>query len=62
MDELVIRLNLQAMQAMAAGDELVLDVDGLRVCMRCDDETVEVFSQSVQKALLHQLTPVPGVH
>lgn len=62
MDELVIRLNLQAMQAMAAGHELVIDVDGVRVCMRCDDETVEAFSDSVQKALLHQLPAMPGVH
>lgn len=59
MNELVIRLNLAAMRAMAEGNEIVFDCDGTRVCMRCDDATVESFQDSVQKALLHML-PVDG--
>jgi len=58
-NELVIRLNLEAMKAMVEGHEIVFDCEGVRVCMRCDDATVESFQESVQKALLHML-PVDG--
>lgn len=59
MDEIVIRFNLQAMRAMAEGNEIVFDCEGTRICIRCDDEAVESFQQSVHKALLHML-PVDG--
>ena len=62
MKELVIPLSLEAVKAMVEGNEIVFDCEGVRVCMRCDDATVEAFHQSVQKALLHQLPAVPGIH
>lgn len=62
MNELVIRLNLDAVKAMVEGNEIVFDCEGVRVCMRCDDATVEAFNESVQKALLHMLPVGPAVH
>lgn len=62
MHELFIRLNLAALTAMSEGHELVLDCDGTRVCIRCDDEAVEAFQDAVQKSLLHMLPTTGSVH
>jgi hypothetical protein len=57
MVELRLALTLQAMEAIAHGAELVLDVadDDVRVFIRCDDATVSAFQTQVQRALLHML-------
>lgn len=60
MTELHLVLSLAAMQALANGEELVIDVDGepetLRVMLRCDNQALV---EQVQKAMLHFL-PVDG--
>jgi len=57
MVELRLALTLQAMEAIAHGAELVLDVadDDVRVFIRCDDATVSAFQTQVHRALLHML-------
>jgi len=55
MNEIRLALSMEAMHAMAAGDELVFDIDGLRVFMRCDDFAVASFQTQIQRALLHML-------
>lgn len=61
MTELFLRLNLEALQAMTQGNEIVFDCEGLRIFLSCDDVTVEQFNQAVQRALLHNL-PVSNTH
>lgn len=57
MVELRLALTLDAMEAIAQGAELVLDVeeDDVRVFIRCDAATVNAFQTQVQRALLHML-------
>jgi len=57
MVELRLALSLEAMEAIAQGAELVLDVeaDDVRVFIRCDAATVNAFQTQVQRALLHML-------
>lgn len=59
MKELRIYLSLAAMHEMAQGTELVLEQDGVRVIVGCDDEAVVAFHTQVERALLH-LLPVGG--
>jgi len=59
MKELRIYLSMAAMHEMAQGSELVLEQDGVRVILGCDDEAVIAFQTQVQRALLHML-PVAG--
>jgi len=60
--ELRLALSLDAMRAIAEGDELVLDMmeEGVRVFISCDDEAVNAFHTQVQRALLHML-PISGI-
>lgn len=62
MTELRLALSLDAMRAIAEGDELVLDMveEGVRVYISCDDEAVNAFNTQVQRALLHML-PISGM-
>jgi len=62
MIELRLALSLDAMRAIAEGDELVLDMveEGVRVFISCDDEAVNAFNTQVQRALLHML-PISGM-
>ena len=62
MTELRLALSLDAMRAIAEGDELVLDMmeEGVRVFISCDDEAVNAFHTQVQRALLHML-PISGI-
>jgi len=55
--ELRFALSLEAMQAIANGTELVIDMEseGVRVFISCDDEAVNAFYIQVQRALLHML-------
>jgi len=55
--ELRLALSLEAMRAIAEGDELVFDIeeDSVRVFISCDDEAVNAFYTQVQRALLHML-------
>ena len=57
MIELRLALSLEAMRAIAEGDELVFDVEeeGVRMFVSCDDEAVNAFHTQVQRALLHML-------
>jgi hypothetical protein len=55
MKELRIYLSLAAMHEMAQGTELVLEQDGVRVIVGCDDEAVVAFHTQVERALLHLL-------
>ena len=57
MNEIRLALSMEAMHAMAQGDELVFDIEGdsLRVFMRCDDFAVASFQTQIQRALLHML-------
>gem|GEM_PF-4509372 len=59
MKELRIYLSMAAMHEMAQGSELVLEQDGVRVIVGCDDEAVIAFQTQVERALLHML-PVGG--
>ena len=59
MKELRIQLSMAAMHEMAQGSELVLEQDGVRVIVGCDDEAVVAFHTQVERALLH-LLPVGG--
>lgn len=59
MKELRIYLSLAAMQEMSQGTEFVLEQDGVRVTVGCDDEAVIAFQTQVERALLH-LLPVGG--
>ncbi len=59
MKELRIQLSIAAMHEMAQGSELVLEQDGVRVIVGCDDEAVVAFHTQVERALLH-LLPVGG--
>lgn len=64
MTELHLALSIEAMQAMAHGQELVLDMEdeGTRVFLRCDDAAINTFRQQVEKALLHMLPANPTPH
>lgn len=59
MKELRIYLSLAAMHEMAQGTEFVLEQDGVRVIVGCDDEAVIAFQTQIERALLHML-PVGG--
>jgi hypothetical protein len=59
MKEMRIHLSMAAMHEMAQGAELVLEQDGVRVILGCDDEAVVAFHTQVERALLH-LLPVGG--
>jgi len=59
MKELRIYLSLAAMNEMSQGTEFVLEQDGVRVTVGCDDEAVIAFQTQIERALLH-LLPVGG--
>jgi hypothetical protein len=59
MKELRVYLSLELMHEMAQGTEFVLEQDGVRVIVGCDDEAVIAFQTQVERALLHML-PVGG--
>lgn len=63
MIELRLQLTYEALEAMVTGAELQFDVDdSVRVTMRCDDETVNLFRERFEKALLHMLPTGEQVH
>ena len=67
MTELQLVLSLEALQAMAHGNELVMDVQGegedvLRVILRCDDHALATIKDQVEKAMLHFLAPSGQIH
>lgn len=61
MNELNLALSLEAIEALAKGNELVFDVPDeapagkLRVVMRCDDEAVMTFRRRIETAMLNLL-------
>jgi hypothetical protein len=59
MKEMRIYLSMAAMHEMAQGSELVLEQDGVRIILGCDDEAVTAFHTQVERALLH-LLPIGG--
>ena len=59
MKEMRIHLSMAAMHEMAQGSELVVEQDGVRFILGCDDEAVSAFHTQVERALLH-LLPVGG--
>lgn len=66
MTELQLVLSLDALRAMAHGNELVFDVqdetDTIRVMLRCDDHTLATIKDQVEKAMLHFLPVEEKVH
>lgn len=62
MNELRLALSLGALQAIAQGAELVLDVDDTRVYVSCDEATLNHFQQAINQALLHLLPVSPVQH
>ena len=63
MTELQVVLSIDAMKAMAHGQELVFDVQdeagAIRLMLRCDDHALATIRDQVEKAMLHFL-PVDG--
>lgn len=56
MVEVRLALSVEAMQAIAAGNELAIDAgDGLRVFLSCDDAAITTFRDRIEKAMLHLL-------
>ena len=55
MTELHLALSYGAVQALAQGDELVFDVEDVRVILRCDDDAVLTFRDRIEQAMLHLL-------
>lgn len=63
MIELRLQLSYEALEAMVTGSELQFDVDNeVRVTMRCDDETVNLFREQFERALLHMLPTGEQMH
>jgi hypothetical protein len=59
MTDLQLVLSIEALNAMAHGNELVFDVDTdggpVRVMLRCDDHALATVRDQVEKAMLHFL-------
>lgn len=55
MTELRVVLTLEALNAIAAGDELAFDADTCRVFLSCETGAVIAFHALVQRAMLHLL-------
>lgn len=66
MTELQLVLSLEALQAIAHGNELVFDVNddtgAVRVLLRCDDHALASVREQVERAMLHFLPVEPGIH
>ena len=57
MIELRVALSLDAVQELAQGNELVLDMldDGVRLILSCDSDAIDAFKTQIERALLHML-------
>jgi hypothetical protein len=55
--EVQLSLSVEAVRAIAQGDELVLDIEGddIRVFLRCSDAAVATFKQQIEQAVLRML-------
>lgn len=66
MTELQLVLSLEAIQAMAHGSELVLDIADeqgtTRVMLRCDDHALATVREQIERAMLHMLPTDPKKH
>lgn len=64
MTELRIALSLEAMQALAGGTELVLDLDEheTRLFLSCDEACIDTFQAQVHQALMRLLPTGPNKH
>lgn len=62
MNEIHLALGGDAIQALAEGAELVLDIDETRIFLSCDAQTVEQFQRAVQRALMHLLPAGEAKH
>lgn len=66
MTELQLVLSLEALQAIAHGNELVFDLNdetgAIRVLLRCDDHALASVRDQVEKAMLHYLPIESKIH
>lgn len=62
--EVHLKLSYEAMQAMAMGEELSIEIEeeDLRVCLAASDEAVARFKDAVQKTLLVMAPSGPHAH
>lgn len=50
-------LDMHAMHDLAEGFVLSVDVGEVRLLLKADDQVVDSFAQTVQRALLHLMAP-----
>lgn len=59
MDEMRLYLSVESIRELTQGTEFVVEHEGLRIILSCDDAALVTFRTHIERAMLHML-PVGG--
>jgi hypothetical protein len=63
MPQIGLVLTLEDLNALASGQGILFTgASGLEIAVTCDSDTVGVFKNTINLALLQHLPPAPGTH